>query len=91
MTRAYKEVEETYTKRELYSVECDWCGKKPEPEREGYFTRDWALEYTTGNTYPSGGYEEGWQVEDLCDACVEKLRALLVDAGLNVTKVAVDW
>ena len=29
----------------------------------------------------------GWQVQDLCDNCVDRLRSLLVEQGINVAKV----
>ena len=31
------------------------------------------------------------EVEDLCDACVAKLRKLLEESGIRINEVDVDW
>ena len=91
MTRTYKKETVTYERKTIIDVTCDWCGREIEPACERFETREFTLEYTEGDSYPSGGSKEGWQVEDLCDACVAKLRSLLIDQGITITSVEVDW
>ena len=91
MARTYKEVEYTTTKLVQDSLTCDWCGKEFLDDVGYYNTRDFTLEFTFGSQFPESGDAEGWQVEDLCDECVESLRESLIDLGLKVTEVKRSW
>jgi len=74
----------------LIKVLCDRCGTEI-PSVSGYDIRSFYLEFSTGARYPDGGYEEGWQVEDLSDGCVEILRRTLEKQNYAVTKLQRDW
>lgn len=89
----YRQWEETQTvqRRELEKVTCDWCQAPVEVER-GYDTRDFEISFSIGSSYGNdGGHKEGWEVEDLCNTCVKKLRALLEKQGIRITPVKMDW
>jgi len=90
MGKKYKKEKVEYEKKVVTEVWCDWCGGEVEKERQ-FETREFELQYTRGTAYPSGGNKCWWQVEDLCDRCVMKLRALLADQGIAITGVEVDW
>ena len=90
MSKTYRTVKKTSEYRELVETLCDWCGANV-PEPGAYKDRRATLKFGHGSSYPEGGYLEGWQVEDLCDPCIEKLRVVLVREGINVTKLDIDW
>lgn len=90
--RYYAEIEVTEKKirRDFLYMTCDWCGKKFS-DPTGYDEREFELKFLKGFGYPEGGQLEGWEVHDLCDDCVERLRVMLVSAGVKVSKKEVDW
>lgn len=83
--------EQTVERERVLRVNCDRCGAEiPEPAR--YATRDFDLRFTLGNAWPSGdGDAIGWEVEDLCNACISWLRKTLGDAGVRVSSIDKDW
>lgn len=78
------------THSQIVGTFCDWCGAAI-PDLSLFDRREFTLSFATGENYPEGGHEEGWQVEDLCDSCIEKLRLLLLDAGVTITSVEGCW
>ena len=90
MTRKYETELVTVQREKLVSAACDWCGGTVEDAR-GYDTRGFTLEFTKGEEYPEGGDKHGWQVEDLCDGCVDQLHSLLLDNGINISTVDRSW
>ena len=71
--------------------DCDRCGSAI-PRPGPYGRRDFALEFFTGKSYPDGGtFLDGWSVPDLCDACVRRLRELLVAEGFRVIDAERDY
>jgi len=90
MTRAYKSVSEMRERRQLVEITCYWCSAEVERLR-GYDDAEKTLRFAWGRSFPDGGHLQGWQVEDLCQECIAKLKALLIDNGLNVTEYDVDW
>jgi len=90
MAREYETIEETVERHKLVKHTCDWCDGDI-VEEAVYAVREFSLEFSIGSAYPEGGWKEGWQVDDLCDDCVDKLRVLLEGEGISVTKLEVDW
>ena len=90
MASEYETIEKTVKRQKLIRCTCDWCHDDIS-EVGGIGVREFSLEFSTGSSYPDGGYQEGWQVEDLCDDCVVKLRAALEGLGVSVTKLEIDW
>lgn len=86
----YINKEVTYTKKELVRTTCDHCGAEI-PEEKPYDKRDANFEYTTGSSFPEGGSEEGWNLGDLCDKCIVKLRGVLIENGFTTYPVSRDW
>jgi len=35
--------------------------------------------------------KEGWEVEDLCNSCIRWLNELLIENGVKITKIDIDW
>lgn len=95
MTRTYEEYKEEITKERLISRTCDWCGEEMGSRygvaKEVYGDRDWCLEYASGTAYQDGGHKAGWEVQDMCDGCIIKLRQMLEDAGIKITLVDIGW
>ena len=85
---------ETYqaivTQTRVIETTCDWCGV--DIKQAGHYDiREFTLEFAQGEAYSCGGSKEGWQVEDLCDGCIDKLRDLLESNGVRVSVLEVDW
>ena len=92
MATEYETIEKTVTGKKLIRRTCDWCqGDMSEDDMGAFDVREFSLEFSEGYSCPGGGSREGWQVEDLCDDCVVKLRAALEGMGVSVTKLEVDW
>lgn len=88
--KKYEEQQVSTTRSILVGEFCDWCGVEiPRPAR--FDSREFTLFFSEGSNYPEGGHAEGWEVEDLCNGCIEKLRLLLLDAGVKITPVDKDW
>ncbi len=89
--RHYKEYTKEITERELVKVTCDRCEAViPKPEK-AFETRRFHLEFTTGDSYPGTGHEQGWSVEDLCDDCVKWIKEILVSDNVKLTDVRRNW
>lgn len=87
----YREYIKKVTEQELVKVTCDRCEVViPEPEK-AFETRHFHLEFTTGDSYPGAGHNQGWGAEDLCDVCVKWLKKVLVDGGVKLVDVRRDW
>lgn len=80
----------TYKRKKVIAVKCDKCGDDI-PKESRYSTRDFEIEFTRGSAYPDGGHKIGWQVEDLCDNCVDYLKTVLEENGFPTSKVDIDW
>ena len=90
MSKIIESYERTVQSERIVQVLCDWCGGDVRQSR-GYGDREFTLEFKEGESYPDGGFAEGWQIEDLCDNCVERLRQLLIAQGIRVSTVEIDW
>ena len=86
----YEQYEVTVTRQKLVKVTCDWCGNEISRSCD-FEARNFTLEFAIGRCYQDGGWKEGWQVEDLCNGCVEKLRGLLEEMGITIAKLESDW
>lgn len=100
VTRVYEEQPETVKRRILVSRTCDWCGmemgERYGQEAKGYGERELMISFLQGKAYPpdpypQGGYLTGWEVPDLCDDCVAKLRAALEELGIKVQDAEREW
>ncbi len=80
----------TVTRRELVKVTCDKCNTEI-PDEGSYDLREFDLSFAEGSSYPDGGKKEGWEVEDLCNPCIEWLKNLLIENNVKITKVDVNW
>lgn len=100
MARTTETYQEAVARERIVSRTCDWCGQDmPFPKNGtlwgtdrsyyggGWSTRYWELKYTKGENYPETSWANGWEVQDLCDPCIERLRQLLLDAGIRLTEV----
>lgn len=71
---------------------CDWCGKESGedflPDEIGRSFTSECQFYESIGTYSYDG-SFGWQIEDLCMDCIEKLKKLLEDNGIKISEV--DW
>jgi hypothetical protein len=83
MTKVYQTVTKTIERKEVVSRACDWCGIDiPFPAR--YQSDEFILKYTSSTNGPYENLGEGWEVEDLCNDCVDKLKELLVSVGIKL-------
>lgn len=97
--RVYKKVTYSLERLEVETIHCDWCAKNITKEIEqatafdGWSTgiREFRLEFVKGHSHRDGGLQAGWEVTDLCDDCVGKLRELLTQAGIAVSPTEIDW
>lgn len=91
MARETEKVTVTYEKEIITRVFCDWC-RAERHTAKGHSEREYCLSFTVGVNYGhDGGWSKGWEVEDLCDDCVYKLKALLEENGVTVKPVESDW
>ncbi len=90
MTNIYEEYEEFITKHKFIKKICDWCGEEiPEPDM--WNTREFELIFTEGSSYPEGGSANGWQVNDLCNICIDKLKAFFEANNVHIDDVNINW
>lgn len=83
--------EVTVVLEKIVRVECDVCGVVIDTG-DKYDTREFELTFTMGRLWPDGsGNKVGWQVEDLCNDCVDGLRHLLFDNNLPIKEINHDW
>lgn len=89
--RKYREEEHTttFTRRIELSCHCDWCGE--EIVEDYYEDIDTNIEFTNGYSYPDNGSCEGWEIEDLCIQCGDKLKDALIAMGITVKRVEREW
>lgn len=81
----------TVTRRKWIKTTCDKCNAEINSEVM-YETRDFELSFTNGTSWPDGsGDKKGWQVEDLCDVCVEWLRNLLIESNVMTIEIDKNW
>lgn len=86
--RRYKEViVPAHTTKQLTEVVCDRCAGPVEAEGQ-YDMREFTLEHKIGKSYPSESYvTDGWEVEDLCNNCIQVLRNILIDNGFKLKEL----
>ena len=88
--RTYVKIQRIVEDEKVENVFCDWCGV--EMGTHSLYDGKYVLTAITGSeSYPDCGWENGWQIEDLCDPCVERLRQLLVDNGVKIKKIDESW
>jgi hypothetical protein len=89
--KIYRKETIRYEKETVTGAICDWC--KTEMARpEGHATEEFVLRCVIGERYGAdGGWEKGWEVEDLCRECASKLRKLLEENGIRTVNTEVDW
>jgi hypothetical protein len=90
MTEHYETHEKTVQSYKLVKTTCDKCGEEIE-DCLGYDVRDFELSFSEGEAYPDGGHRVGWEVNDLCNNCVEWLKKLLVTNGVKVNEIDFGW
>lgn len=83
MSKEYSIVTKTVEEKVIKRVICDWCGSDIEP-LYGFETREFELRSSKGEAYPEDRFGDGWTVEDMCDDCVDKLKSVLVAAGIKI-------
>lgn len=76
-------------KREV-SRHCDRC-KVNLPLYEMYDINRFELRREQGWGCPEGGSYEAWEVEDLCDNCIDFLEQLLKNNGFTIKYSEVDF
>ena len=81
--RTFDRYEETVTRSKLTGIFCDRCGVKISTENH-WEVNDFQLERITGFRYPEGGSGEIWEIEDLCDPCIDALLVLLKTWGATI-------
>lgn len=94
--KKYETRTKTYDDKVLVLKICDWCGMTLQTETETsdknisdemFDSEMFWLEYVERE---EGNHIDGWEVEDLCLDCVEKVRILLVDAGVTISVTEPD-
>ena len=81
----------TYNRRDLISITCDKCNGNI-PENQDYESRESELIFANGTVWPDGsGNKNGWEVQDLCDPCIEWVKALLIENGVKVSDIDMAW
>lgn len=85
-TESYTEITEVVKVKHIATI-CDWCGD--EIKSPGWMQfRELDIRFSKG-WHGSHACGEGWEVEDLCDKCIDKLRKLLEDNGITIKDL--DW
>ena len=83
-------------KKILVEVSCDWCGRHLASETEvsehmlsSDIVNDESFECSFTVALGTGIYMSvgGWEIDELCKECVDKLRDLLVEQGITLTTV----
>ena len=76
---------------------CDWCGrileteaKRSERALRRSMSNDQHFEFRFVTNTGTGIYltGEGWEIEDLCIDCIDKLHDLFVREGIKITEVS---
>jgi hypothetical protein len=64
---------------------CDWCGKPVDLNPDLW--ESWDFELSAKYVWHfSSSFSDGWEVEDLCRACAEKLHKLLKENGIKTNE-----
>ena len=91
MAKHYEEYKKTVIKKRLISITCDWCGYKIK-DLPRFEYSEFTLAFSSGESYPDGSiFGNGWQVEDLCSICVDRLKALLKQNGIRISITEKDY
>jgi hypothetical protein len=88
--KQYQDVTRNYIDKVVIAEFCDWCGKQL-GNSSTYEYDEFVLYYAHVSSYPGCTTKRGWQIEDLCYDCSEKLCRLLKDAGIKISEYEVDW
>lgn len=81
----------TVIRHRLIKTTCDRCNNEI-PSESSYDFREFDLSFAEGTSYPEGsGDKKGWEVEDLCNLCIDFLHGLLIESGFKVTEIEMDW
>lgn len=89
--KTYKRWAETVERQSVESVTCDWCGRPVGEPPHRFRVRIFTLSFESGDVFPEGCSTEGWEVQDLCDDCIVRLRSLLEQNGVRVVPTEKDW
>lgn len=91
--RKYENVEITYNKQIVVDSYCNWCRRSLGVAygNRDYAVREFRLSFSEGNSFPESGQQVGWEVSDLCDDCLAKLKQWLSDQGVEIEPTEVDW
>ncbi len=89
--KQYQDIVRKYPDKVVVAEFCDWCGNQLPKPVHAYEYNDFHLYFVDVHTYPGCGSKRGWQVEDMCYPCSEKLRKLLKDAGIKISNYEEDW
>lgn len=86
--RTYKEVKKEVTSKVQETWTCDWCGK--DVDLDDSIANDEQFELSFQTLSGTGIYlaSSGWQVEDLCKSCIERLRKLLEKEGVKISEAS---
>lgn len=100
MATVYEDYKKVVTRSRMISKSCDWCRDEmpvhPGDDEEMDFTSfeditvDAVVTERNDEAW-SSGHDVGWKVEDLCPACGERLKQLLLNQGVRITEVNRKW
>ena len=88
--KQYEMKEVTREQKELVNVTCDWCGiVSDEPFLgDSLLSSEWfCLSYEESSGEGNDYSNSGWDVEDLCHDCIDKLKVLLEENGVTVAEI----
>ena len=91
MTKIYAKKRQTV--EVVQGVTCDWCGVAiidDVEQCEGSYP-DTDISCTIFSPCYESGDGRRWAVEDLCIKCVDRLKILLKESGVNVTESEFHW
>jgi hypothetical protein len=86
MTDIYEKKEVTKIRNIWIKTVCDWCGdSEPFDKQKGSLESGKDADITIYDYYYNSDAYGGWRVNDLCPACIVKLKDLLEDQGIKIT------
>ena len=68
----------------VYKRICDRCDNSIPWNTGAYDLNEFKLSYIVGSDYPEGQFGTKWEVEDLCDDCIDHLKDVLLAEGFKV-------